>query len=122
MIRTAAPRCDPATGGVTSHVLTPSSELALNRWGIPEPTAAEIVPERELDWILVPLLCFDRRGHRVGYGKGFYDRFLASCRADARKVGVSLLPPADCIGDVNQFDVPLDFCLEGGVVWKFSER
>jgi 5-formyltetrahydrofolate cyclo-ligase len=57
-------------------------------WGIPEPTSDK--PEREPDIVLVPLLAFDIRGGRLGYGGGFYDRTLAGLRARKRIVAVGL--------------------------------
>ena len=61
--------------------------------------------------VLVPLLAFDSKGYRVGYGKGFYDRFLKQCRNDCVKIGLSYFEPIDAINDAGEFDVPLDFCI-----------
>ena len=78
----------------------PDAALAFRAWkqgealvpgafGIPEPsaTAAEVVP----DIVLVPLVAFDRAGHRIGYGAGYYDRTLAQLR-DIRPSSRSALP------------------------------
>ena len=62
----------------------------------------------EIDVVLVPLLCSDGQGYRVGYGKGFYDRFLVKCRPDCRKIGLSYFPPVDRIEDVTESDVKMD--------------
>ena len=69
--------------------------------------------------VLVPLLCFDESGHRVGYGKGFYDRFLTKCRPDTQKVGLSYFPPVKEITDADSFDIRLDLCLTPEKVWRF---
>ncbi len=74
-----------------------------------------------IDWVLVPLLAFDRRGHRVGYGKGFYDRFLAGCRSDARKIGLSLFAPVVAIDDIGSQDVALDAVVTPDRVWTFGK-
>ncbi|GAA3920187.1 5-formyltetrahydrofolate cyclo-ligase [Hymenobacter algoricola] len=101
--------------------LTPDTELVPNRWGIPEPlNAAEVAPAA-LDAVLIPLLAFDEQGHRVGYGKGFYDRFLAQCRPDALRIGVSLEPPVLAIEDVWAGDVRLHACLTPERVWHFDK-
>jgi 5-formyltetrahydrofolate cyclo-ligase len=50
--------------------------LKIAAFGQPEPEAVVMVDESNLDVILIPLLAFDRRGYRIGYGKGYYDRFL----------------------------------------------
>ncbi|KGI76973.1 5-formyltetrahydrofolate cyclo-ligase [Oleiagrimonas soli] len=60
-------------------------EVEPNRFGIPEPTTREGMLEgRELDAVLVPLLAFDPRGHRLGYGGGFYDAHFAFLRDQPR--------------------------------------
>ncbi len=112
-------RADPAAGTLTHHCLAPDTVLQPNAWGVPEPVGATPVSVADIDVVLVPLLVCDRRGHRVGYGKGFYDRFLAQCRPDARRVGLSHFPPVAEIADVQPTDVPLDKLVtpEGMVVF-----
>jgi 5-formyltetrahydrofolate cyclo-ligase len=102
----------PATNEM-EHYLYESDKLALNKWGIPEPFANPdtLISEDKLDLVLVPLLVADNQGNRVGYGKGFYDRFLQKCRPDVLKVGLSLFPPIAHISDVNLFDIPLSILL-----------
>lgn len=68
-----------------------------NQWHIPEPTFGKLTPTHEIDLVIVPLLVFDKTGHRLGYGKGFYDRFLSTCRPDCKKVGLSFFEPVESI-------------------------
>lgn len=82
-----------------------------NEWGIPEPLGGIRVAEEELDLIFIPLLVCDQQGYRVGYGKGYYDRFLAKCRPDALKIGLSMFELVDKITDVDPYDIALDACL-----------
>jgi len=85
-IETYVPRTDGSK--MVAVRLTPDTELAENRWGIPEPVAGLLLPASEpLELILTPLLAFDGKGHRVGYGHGYYDRFLAEQTA-AERVGL----------------------------------
>jgi 5-formyltetrahydrofolate cyclo-ligase len=81
--------------------------LALNKFGVPEPVNAEPALENDLDLIFVPLLISDIKKYRVGYGKGFYDRFLSNCRKDAKFIGLNFFPPITAIEDKNEFDIPL---------------
>ena len=82
-----------------------------NRWGIPEPASGEEVAPEAIDLVLIPLVAFDRKGQRVGYGKGYYDRFLKRCRTDCLKLGLSYFEPIDSIDDPGVHDVPLDLCV-----------
>jgi len=107
-VRTVVPRTNFQTGDLESISITPDTELARNHWDVAEPVDSAVIDSELIDIVLVPLLAFDRLGHRVGYGKGFYDRFLKTCRPDCAKVGLSLFPPIDEIEDVNDGDVVLD--------------
>jgi 5-formyltetrahydrofolate cyclo-ligase len=118
-----APVVQPDGISLKHYELTSATALVANRWGIPEPVAdpaTEILPI-QLDAVLVPLLACDQYGHRVGYGGGFYDRFLAQCRPGAVFIGISILDdePAAQIADILPTDVPLHACLTPGGVWNF---
>lgn len=110
-----------ADGETLSHVLMEEdTRLVLNAWGIPEPEGALPVDPAAAQLIFVPLLAFDRQGHRVGYGKGFYDRFLANMPDSAVKIGLSFFEPVERIGDTNTFDVRLDYCITPERVYAFE--
>jgi len=110
-ITTVVPRINHETGEIESLLYRPDTELIHNRWRISEPVHDERVVPEAIDIVLVPLLCFDRRGHRVGYGKGYYDRFLRSCRPDCRKIGLSMFEAVDEISDSHTNDVTLGFAV-----------
>jgi 5-formyltetrahydrofolate cyclo-ligase len=94
--------------------------LQLNAYGIQEPLPFnQVVPER-IDTILVPLLGFDQKGHRVGYGKGYYDRYLAKANKGLQKIGVSYFEPMDNFTDTNEFDVPLSSCITPWNTYEFE--
>lgn len=103
------------------HVhLNEATILQENKWGIPEPVAGPACPVQHIDLVLLPLLAFDLEGHRLGYGAGFYDRFLAECAPDTAKIGLSLFPPLSTpIRDVGEHDIPLDACFTPEQVYYF---
>lgn len=72
-------------------------QVSENQWHIPEPVFGELTPTDDIDVVVVPLLVFDKTGHRLGYGKGFYDRFLSTCRPDCKKIGLSFFEPTESI-------------------------
>ena len=90
-----------------------------NEFNIYEPEEGNRVDPTEIDMILVPLLAYDKKGYRVGYGKGFYDKFFAGCRKDCIKAGFSYFEPVDEITDKADFDVPLDLCITPQTVYVF---
>lgn len=120
-IETAVPRINFERDELESLTFTPVTELIQNAWMIHEPSHNELVEHEKFDLVLVPLLAFDRAGFRVGYGKGYYDKFLKTCRADCLKVGLSHFPPEEKIEDVREFDVRLDYCLTPDETFKFAE-
>jgi 5-formyltetrahydrofolate cyclo-ligase len=69
--------------------------------------------------VLIPLLAFDRKGHRVGYGKGYYDRFLRTCRKDVVKIGFSYFDPVEKIEDASRYDVRLNYCITPNDIYRF---
>lgn len=93
--------------------------LGRNQYGIPEPIHGKIIPSVQIDVVLIPLLAFDQNGNRVGYGKGFYDRFLAQCQPDVEKIGLSFFEPVDELIDTNEFDIRLDACITPDKIWEF---
>ncbi len=105
--------CTGIVNGTTmKHVsLTDSTEFQENEWGIPEPINGEEIKPTELDFVLVPLLICDKKGNRVGYGKGFYDGFLRSCKPNCLFIGVSFFEPLDETISADAWDIPLDYCL-----------
>ncbi len=106
------------TYSMESYQLDSNTKIVDNKWGIPEPIHAIKCSDDSIDMILMPLLCFDKQGYRIGYGKGFYDRFLRKCRNDIIKIGLSLFEPVEQIEDIHQNDVKMDFCVMNDWIWK----
>lgn len=90
-----------------------------NQWGITEPISGTSLDVSEIDLVLVPLLVFDEAGYRVGYGKGFYDRFLAQKQAYTQLIGFSYFEPVPLISDTHEFDIPLHLGITPKRVYEF---
>lgn len=103
---------------VHTHI-TETTTFLPNKWNIPEPVERTIVNEQEIDLVLLPLLAFDSKGNRVGYGKGFYDRFLQKCKPNVIKVGLSLFDPTEELIDADAWDVPMDWGVTPEKVYHF---
>ena len=110
-IHISIPRVNDSTGMLENILFENTEQLRTNKWGIPEPYTGSTVPVQEIDMVLVPMIIFDRLGQRVGYGKGYYDKFLSMCRKNCQRIGISLFEPVERIDDINKFDVPLNYCL-----------
>jgi 5-formyltetrahydrofolate cyclo-ligase len=95
------------------------TDFVANEYGIPEPVTGQVLDAQLLDAVMVPMLAFDKQGNRVGYGKGFYDRFLQSCRADCIKIGLCYFDAIEIIEDAGNFDVPLNYCITPQKIYVF---
>jgi 5-formyltetrahydrofolate cyclo-ligase len=118
-IRVVAPAMDSHKNTISSMLLTKDTQLVENEWKIPEPSHSPEIDEKEIDAVVVPLLAFNKKGYRVGYGKGYYDRFLASMNPKILKIGLSFFPPVDQISDIDPWDIPMDFCITPDSIIKF---
>ena len=121
-------KCEFATLGMTHFLLTDNTKIKKNSYNVPEPIDGLEVPDAKIDVVFVPLLAFDLKGNRVGYGKGFYDKFLTECKPDTSgselakqtiKIGLSFFEAEEKIEDVFESDVKLDYCVTPNGVYEF---
>jgi 5-formyltetrahydrofolate cyclo-ligase len=119
-LNTIVPVMEMSPTNLTSWVLTPETKLQENIWGVPEPLSADCVDKSVIDVVVLPLISFDQKGYRVGYGKGFYDHFLASFHDQPVKVGLSLFDPVLKISDIHEADIAMDYCITPDKIWKFK--
>lgn len=112
-------KSDFSTREMTHFLLTDNTTIKKNDYDIPEPIDGLEVPVSKIDVVFVPLLAFDEKGNRVGYGKGFYDKFLAECKPEILKIGVSFFEPENIIPDVLNTDIQLDLCITPTKVYNF---
>ena len=104
---------------MTHFLLTDATTFQKNRYGISEPVDGLEVPVNKIDVVFVPLLAFDKLGNRVGYGKGFYDKFLSECSPKSIMVGLSFFEAEAVIDDVWEGDVKLNFCITPKTICEF---
>lgn len=112
-------KSDFKTQNMTHFLLTDNTKIKKNVYNIPEPVDGLEVPTSKIDVVFVPLLAFDKTGHRTGYGKGFYDKFLTECKPETIKIGLSFFEAEEKIEDVFENDVKLDYCVTPNAVYKF---
>ncbi len=115
----ATSKCDFNNGSLEHFVCDISTRFATNKYGIKEPINGQPIQEKELQLIFVPLISFDRKGMRIGYGGGFYDKFLNKCLSKCVKTGLALTPPLDNIDYSESYDIPLDNCLTHHALYNF---
>ena len=113
------PRTNAKDTSMDAVICHADSIFETNSYNIPEPTDTLVADPGDLDMVLVPMLAFDLNGYRVGYGKGYYDRYLKECRQDCLKIGFSYFEPVDSVEDANYFDVPLDLCITPHRIYVF---
>jgi len=113
-------KSDFSTLEMTHYLLTDNTKFKKNEYNIPEPIDGIEVPVSKIDVVFVPLLAADKQGYRVGYGKGFYDKFLSNTSTNTVLVGISYFEPIDAISDVNEFDIPLDLLITPNSIHEFQ--
>jgi 5-formyltetrahydrofolate cyclo-ligase len=108
---TALPVTAPASAPLTFRLWRVGDPTVVGALGIPEPRPE--APAVDPDLLFVPLAAFDRRGHRIGYGAGYYDRTLRRLRAarPIRAVGVAYSVCEIAAVPDEAYDEPLDFIL-----------
>ena len=122
--RVAVPRVERDGRRMRFHVITSFDELSPGTMGILEPPPeahALTVPEMVRTVCLVPGLVFDGAGHRVGYGGGYYDRFLAFYPGDKIALARTTMLSSNPL-PVGPHDVPVDFIATEGGIWNCRGR
>ncbi|GAB4005509.1 5-formyltetrahydrofolate cyclo-ligase [Spirosoma migulaei] len=121
-VHISVPVTDEYNYQLVNYTIFPATPLVENRLGIPEPAVGsryETDPE-QISIVLVPLLAFDQQGNRVGYGGGYYDRFLAEQVPGSRKIGLSFFGPVDQVDGLDNTDIKLDACITPERLYSFD--
>jgi len=113
-------KSDFTTLEMTHYLLTDNTKFKKNEYNIAEPVDGLEVPITKVDVVFVPLLAFDLKGNRVGYGKGFYDKFLSQCNSKTIKIGLSFFEATPAIADLSESDIRLDYAVTPIEVYTFT--
>lgn len=113
-------KSDFKTLKMTHFLLTDSTKIRKNKYNIPEPIEGIEVPSNKIEIVFVPLLAFDKKGNRVGYGKGFYDQFLSECKTETIKIGLSYFEAEEIIEDIFETDIRLNYCVTPETIYSFN--
>ena len=105
---------------MSHHIYESTDKIQVNRYGIPEPLHHTSASLDDLQAILVPLLVMDKKGNRIGYGKGYYDALLSEIsHLKVKKIGLCLSGLVDLIPYIKAHDVALDYCITPHKVYRF---
>ncbi|UCS94825.1 5-formyltetrahydrofolate cyclo-ligase [Echinicola marina] len=105
------------SGNLMSVKIDSATTFILDEWGIPVPNEVIKIDDEVLEVVFVPLLAYDLKGNRIGYGKGFYDKFLSGLSPKVLKIGLSYFLPEVSISALEEHDVALDLCiLPSGII------
>lgn len=113
------PKTNLQDNTLSHFLLTDNTKLAKNHLNIIEPLNGITVLPEQAQVVFVPLLAYDQKGNRVGYGKGFYDRFLSQTKPQTLKIGLSFFAPEAIITDLLPTDLPLDLCITPNAIYDF---
>lgn len=113
------PKSDFETTTLKNYLLTDATKIKLSTYNIPEPIDGIEIDDSKIEVVFVPLFAFDKNGHRVGYGKGFYDAFLANCSPETITIGLSFFDIEKNIIPVYQGDKALNYCVTPKEIHSF---
>jgi 5-formyltetrahydrofolate cyclo-ligase len=118
-LQVSIPKVNTETGQIEHFIYKEDMVMVINKFGVKEPSDGDKIDATDIDVVLTPLLAFDKKGNRVGFGKGYYDRFFSQCRGDVLKIGLSFFEAEEIIEDASQYDIPLNFCVTPQTVYRF---
>lgn len=99
-------------------LLQDNTRIETVNFGVPEPIDGISIPSDKIEIVFVPLMAYDRTGNRIGYGKGFYDRFLSQTSKGSLFIGLSFFGPEDAIA-TDPHDIKLDYCITPEKIYRF---
>ncbi|WP_055447505.1 5-formyltetrahydrofolate cyclo-ligase [Lacinutrix mariniflava] len=112
-------KSDFETRTLQNFLLTDGTKIKLNKYNIPEPIDGIEINNSKIEVVFVPLLACDKKGNRIGYGKGFYDTFLANCKPETLKIGLSFYEVEEAVFPILESDIALDYCVTPQNIYTF---
>ncbi len=117
----AVPKVNFGTNEMKQILFESTDQLEISEYGIPEPKKGRVIAAEHFDVVFVPLLAIDKKGHRVGYGKGFYDRFLKKCSPRCKFIGINHFDEfQEEIEGITFTDIKLDACITPSSIHRFG--
>src|SRR5690606_20751254 len=104
---------------INSQIST-KTEWTTGKFGVSEPFNFIEVNKDSIEVVLLPMLICDKSGNRIGYGGGYYDRFLSEFENSPLKIGLNFFSPIDFEFELSPFDVPLDYCVTPEEIVSFD--
>lgn len=118
-LQLAYPVSDFSNYSMTAMAVDDDTLFVEKNFGIVEPAAGVEIEPWLIDVVFVPMVICDKMGRRVGYGKGFYDRFLTKCKPDVVTIGFSYFEPIEEISDAGKWDLPIRYCVTPHKLYQF---
>lgn len=103
---------------LTHLLLQDNTPLKVSNFGVPEPVSGISIHPTQIDVVFIPLLAYDKKGNRLGYGGGYYDRFLSLCKPDTKFIGLSFFEPEEEL-PIFGTDIPLHYCITPHNMYTF---
>ena len=117
----AAPKINHNTNELKHILFESKDQLEIAKFGIPEPKKGRVIAAEHFDYVFIPLLAIDKNGYRVGYGKGYYDRFLKRCSPRCKFIGLNHFDDInEEISDLHAMDIKLDACITPNKIIRFE--
>jgi len=96
-----------------------NTKWEIGNFGVPEPIDYKLIAPDLINVVFVPMLICDLDGNRIGYGGGYYDRFMSKLNKDCLKIGLNFFEPIQRIEGVEPTDIPLDYCVTPDEIVSF---
>jgi len=97
------------------------TEFEVGKFNTLEPKSFQSIQNQEIEVVFIPMMVCDKIGNRVGYGGGFYDRWLNQFEKMPVKIGLNFFPPVDSIQDTEEWDVRLDYSVTPDEIVSFID-